>query len=81
MSFIMAFLVLALFSSLAAYWKHPIIFMITGALGLMIGLNWYNTYMNATGLTISLMLIAYALFCVAATYWGLFKGERIQDEN
>jgi hypothetical protein len=58
---ILACIPLILFSFLA-YWKnHALLFLITAAVSLFVGFKWYDVYVNDTGLAISIGLIAYAL--------------------
>jgi hypothetical protein len=58
---IIACIPLILFSFLA-YWKnHAMLFLILAANSLFVGLKWYDVYVNDTGLAISIGLIAYAL--------------------
>jgi len=52
---------LALFSILA-YWKnHAMLFLILAAVSLFVGFKWYDIYTNDTGLVISICLMAYSL--------------------
>ncbi len=64
---------LALFSVLA-FWKfNSLLFMITAGVSLMVGLYWYDAYTNVTGLSISLMVIGYALVCIVFAFVLLFQ--------
>ena len=61
LSLVIACIPLVLFSVLA-YWKnHALLFLILAANSLFVGLKWYDIYVNDTGLAISIGLIAYAL--------------------
>jgi hypothetical protein len=55
------YLVPLAFFSVLAFWKESaILFIITAALSLMVGLKWFDIYVNETGLSIGLMLIVYS---------------------
>ena len=58
---VLACIPLILFSFLA-YWKnHALIFLITAAVSLFVGFKWYDVYVNDVGLTISICMVAYGL--------------------
>jgi hypothetical protein len=54
-------LVPLVFLSVLAFWRpHVLLFMAVMGMSLMIGLNWFDTYTDETGLAVSLMLIGYS---------------------
>lgn len=55
----------ALFLALAAWKRHPVLFMICGAASIFSGLFWYDEYTTNTGLTTGLGFIVFGLAC-----WG-----------
>ena len=57
-----------------------LLFMLAGGASLMVGLQWYDVYTTSTGLTIGLMLIAYALACLAFAFRYLFWKGTISEE-
>ena len=64
------------FFSLLAFWRfNAILFMITAGISLMVGLQWFDVYATDTGLTISLMLMAYSLVCIGIAFRCLFWRE------
>ena len=79
MSLVFAGLALV-FLSFMAFWKlNALLFMLAGGASLMVGLQWYDVYTTSTGLTIGLMLIAYALVCIAFAFRCLLWGEFDED--
>jgi len=69
------------FFSLLAFWRlNPLLFMLAGGASLIVGLQWYDVYSTHAGLTISLMLIAYSLVCIAFAFLFLFWREKITGE-
>lgn len=73
-------LALALFSFLA-FWKlNALLFMLTAGISLMVGLQWYDVYTTSAGLTVGLMMIAYAFVCIAFAFRCLFWRGTISEE-
>jgi len=75
MSLILAGGALALFS-LLAYWRpSALLFMLAAGASLMVGLQWHDVYETDTGLSIGILLIAYALVCIGFAFKCLFWRE------
>ncbi len=67
------------FFSVLAFWKHShLLFMLAGGASMMVGLQWYDVYGTNTGLSISLMLIAYSLVCIAFAFACMFWREKVR---
>ncbi len=64
---------MVMFFSLMAFWKpNAILFMLAAGASIITGLYWYDVYTTNIGLAISLLLIAYSLFCIGMAYRMLF---------
>ena len=64
------------FFSLLAFWKlHPLLFMLAGGSSLMLGLAWYDAYDTNLALGMSLMVILYAIACIAFAFYTLYTGK------
>ena len=74
-------LALAIFSALAFWKPNPLLFMMAAGTSLMLGLDWYDVYTTNIGLTISLMLMAYALVCLGYAFRCIFWRDRLRDEE
>lgn len=67
--------------SFLAFWKlNPVLFMIAAGASLMSGLYWYDYFTTELGLSIGLMLIAYAFICVSFAYGTIFWRDRLREE-
>ena len=67
-----------MFFSFLAFWRfNALLFMLAGGASLMVGLQWYDVYTTPAGLTIGLMLIAYALVCIGFAFRCIFWRDRI----
>ncbi len=64
LSLAVTFLPLALFSILAFWRNHGLLYILTAAVSLFVGFSWYDTYTTDMGLTISICLFGYALVCI-----------------
>ena len=72
MSLLLAGCAVLLFS-LLAFWKYnALLFMLTAGASMMVGLQWFDVYTTDTGLSISLMLIAYSLVCAGFAFACIF---------
>ena len=67
------------FSLLAWVWKNTAAFMISAGASLMAGLYWFDVYTTDVGLSISLMMIAYAFLCLALAFKHIFWREDILE--
>ena len=68
------------FFSLLAFWKYnAILFMIAAGVSMMVGLQWYDVYTTDTGLSISLMMIAYCFVCFGFGFACIFKQVDSED--
>lgn len=68
---------LILVSAIAFWRKGPalfmaVIFMVLSGVALMLGLNWYDTYVNELGLAVSLGLLLYSLVCIGGAFGAIF---------
>ena len=64
---------LVLFSVLA-FWKgHALLFLILGGISLFIGLKWFDVYTNDIGLAIGMGLILYGLVSLGMAFPALFR--------
>jgi len=78
MAYIGGLVLITLFTTIAFWRGNPAIFMILAGISLMAGLAspdaltglGYSTY----GISVGLMLIAYAFVCVALAYGNLYRG-------
>lgn len=62
---ILAQLAVVVIMSALAFWRpHELLFLIISGIALMTGLGWYNAFPTDVGLSVSLMLIAYAFVAV-----------------
>ncbi|GAH36200.1 unnamed protein product, partial [marine sediment metagenome] len=81
--FLIGFGVLLLIGlSVWAFWRlNPILFMITAAIAIMLGLYWYDAFTNNLGLALSLMLILYSFVCIGFAFRFIFwtRGEIIEE--
>jgi len=80
MSLIMGLIAVGIFSVLS-FWKLNYIlscplFMITAGMALMLGLQWFDIYTTDSGLSYSLMLIAYSIACLGFAFRSIFWGEQ-----
>jgi len=69
-------LTLGLFGILSAlaFWKESAVpFMVAGAGGLATAFFWYDRYVNAFGLSVSLALLALSLYYLAVAFRAIFK--------
>ena len=62
----LAFLII--FSGLAFWKPNSVLFMINAGIALMLGLSSYDFFTDKLGLTIGLMLVVYAFFCIAMAF-------------
>jgi hypothetical protein len=54
-------LVPLIFFSVLAFWRpHVLLFMLVMGISMMVGLYWFDSCTDSTGLTVSLMLIGYS---------------------
>jgi len=77
MSVYLAGAVIAFFSAIAFWKANAIAFMLCAAASLMTGLYWFDGYTTDVGLSISLMLIAYAFLCLGLAFRCIFWREDI----
>lgn len=63
---------LILFSAMAMWRPNAVLFLISGGLSMMVGLSWYDTFGTNVGLSVSLMMIAFSLYCFAMAFRMLF---------
>ena len=75
----MAFMALGLFSFLAFWKPNAVLFMILAGISIIAGLYWYDLYTTNIGLTMGLMLIAYALFCIGMAFRMMFWRQKSED--
>jgi len=81
MSLVMASCAVGFFSLLAFWKNNAALFMIAAGASIMLGLQWYDAYTTGTGLTMGLMLIAYALVCIAFAFRCIFwRNKEINEE-
>lgn len=82
MSLFLAFCVVAFFSFMAFWRWSAVIFMLAGGASLILGFYWYDYYTNSLGLSISLMLIMYAIVCIALAFRCMFwQGVKEEDKE
>ena len=79
MSLWLALSALGLFSVLAFWKPNAVLFMLMAGISIILGLTWYDLYTTNMGLTMGLMLIAYALFCIGMAFRLLFWRQEIED--
>lgn len=75
------FVPLILFSVLAFWKSNAILFMLVAGTALITGLYWYDAFTDNLGLTIGLMLLLYALACVAFAFRMIFWREIPRHED
>ena len=69
------------FFSFIAWWQqNTAAFMISAGASLMAGLYWFDVYTTDVGLSISLMLIAYAFLCLGLAFRWIFWREDILEQ-
>lgn len=79
--------ILALFSGLAFWKPNAVMFMVTGAMSMMSGLNAPDmisstTSTSSTDITLALSLVAYSFFCLAMAFRVMFwDGGAEADED
>lgn len=66
---------LALFSVLALWKPNPVLFLINAGIAVMTGLEYFNLYVSNQGLAVSLMIIAYSIYCIAMAFRMIFWGQ------
>lgn len=79
MSLWLALTALGLFSFLVFWKPNAVLFMILAGVSIILGLTWYDLYVTNMGLTMGLMLIAYAIFCIGMAFRLLFWRQDIED--
>ena len=72
MSLIMSGCAVAFFSTMAFWSRNALLFMLAGGASFALGAQWYDTYTNIYGLTISLLFIAYSLVCLGFAFRIMF---------
>jgi len=80
MSLVLAGCVVVLFSALAFWRSHFLLFMVAAGASAITGLYWYDTYTNKLGLAISLMLLAYSLICLGFAFRLIFWRDRLSED-
>ncbi len=83
MTGITIFLVLVFFSALAFWQKSAVLFLLSAAISLFVGLYWYDGYGGTYGLALGLCLVAFSIFCLSCAFRCLFinKMESEEDEE
>ena len=79
MSLWLALTALGLFSFLAFWKPNAVLFMLVAGISIILGLTWYDLYVTNMGVTMGLMLIAYALYCIGMAFRMLFWRQEIED--
>ena len=80
MSLILPLAAMVLFSVIA-FWKYnALTFMMVAGLSIMSGFYWYDVFTDDTGLSISLVLIAYSFVCVGFAFRLIFWKEGLREE-
>lgn len=77
---IMALIPLVLLMGLASWQKYPVLFIITAAASLGVGLLVKDIYDTTYGLALGMSLIAYALFNLGMAYKYIFAAKESRDE-
>jgi len=73
---IFQFLPLILFSILAFWRFHAVLFMLTAGASLILGFYWYDSFTTNQGLAISLMLLIYSFVCIGFAFRCIFWREK-----
>jgi len=69
-----------IFFSFLGYWRqNPLPFMLAAGASIMLGLEWFDVYGTSTGLSISLLLIAYCFVCFGYAFRLIFWKDRGMD--
>lgn len=72
MTLAIACIPLSLLSFLSFWRPNAALFIITGIMGVFIGLYWYDIYVTGLGLAIGLALILYGLTCFGYAFRFIF---------
>ena len=72
----MGFLALVLLSVISFWKPNVILFMITGAMAILFGFNWYKANNINMGLSIGLVLVVFGLYCFAMGFRMIFWDRR-----
>jgi len=80
--FLIAFgLILIIGLSVLAFWKYTaLLFMLVAGASLILGFGFYDAFTTNLGLTLGLMMVVYALVCVAFAFRCLFWRGDISEE-
>ena len=70
---IMTLLLFGMLSAFAFWQSSPVLFMVSGAVGLGTAFYWYDRFVNNFGLAISLTLIALSLYYFGVAFRAIFK--------
>ena len=70
------FLPLLMFSALAFWRDHVVLYMLTAALSLFTAFNWYDAYTTTHGMAVALCLVVYTFLCFGLGLSILVKGMR-----
>jgi len=64
--------------SFLAFWRfNALLFMLLAGASLMFGFYWYDAFTTNLGLTLGLMMVAYALVCLALAFRCIFWRDRL----
>ena len=55
--------------------------MVAGAVSLALAFFWYDQFTNAFGLAVSLVILAFGLYCLATAFRALFIRGSTDDEE
>jgi len=67
--------------SVLAFWKYTaLLFMAVAGASLILGFYFYDAFTTNLGLTLGLMMLLYALACIAFAFRCLFWREKVTEE-
>ena len=69
---VMTMLLFGMLSAFAFWQSAPVLFMVSGGVGLATAFYWYDTYTNNFGLAVSLVLLALSLYYLAVAFRAMF---------
>lgn len=68
MELLLSLMVLGGMSAAAMVVKSAVLYFVSAAVALSVGLAWYSTYTTTLGLSISLGLFCYMVYCIVMAY-------------